>query len=108
MAGRLVEFAGWLATQVFDVVGSVAGIQGADGGATVDLQVGKTVHVVPAQVGGLQACNRGFTSPWHARPQLRGVRAAAACPSRLPRCRPSHAHLPVADAHGAVAQPAAS
>jgi hypothetical protein len=50
MAGRLVEFAGWLATQVFDVVGSVAGIQGADGGATVDLQVGKTVHVVPAQM----------------------------------------------------------
>lgn len=36
----LVEFAGWLATQVFDVVGSFAGVQGADGGATVDLQAG--------------------------------------------------------------------
>lgn len=34
----LAEFAGWLATQVFDVVGSFAGVQGADGGATVDLQ----------------------------------------------------------------------
>ena len=50
---RLVEFAGWLATQVFDVVGSVAGVQGGgdDGGATVDLQVGKTVfYDVPAKV----------------------------------------------------------
>ncbi len=47
----LVEFAGWLATQVFDVVGSIAGVQGADGGKTIDLQVGKTVfHDVPAEV----------------------------------------------------------
>jgi hypothetical protein len=52
----LVEFAGWLATQVFDVVGSVAGApaEPADGGSgDVDLQVGKTVfHDVPAQVSG--------------------------------------------------------
>jgi hypothetical protein len=47
-----MEFAGWLATQVFDVVGAVAGEQGADGGATVHLQVGKTVFFdVPAKVG---------------------------------------------------------
>lgn len=53
MAGRLVELAGWLATQVFDVVGSVAGVQGADGGTTVDLQVGKTVFFdVPVKVRG--------------------------------------------------------
>ncbi|KAL4859571.1 TBC1 domain family member 1 [Chlorella vulgaris] len=51
MAGRLMEFAGWLATQVFDVVGAVAGEQGADGGATVHLQVGKTVFFdVPAKM----------------------------------------------------------
>lgn len=54
MAGGLVQFAGWLATQVFDVVGSVAGpapdADGIDGG--IDLQVGKTVfHDVPAKVG---------------------------------------------------------
>ena len=52
----LVEFAGWLATQVFDVVGSVAGApaEPADGGSgDVDLQVGKTVfHDVPAKVSG--------------------------------------------------------
>lgn len=48
---RLAEFAGWLATQVFDVVGTFAGVQGADGGAVVDLQVGKTCfHDVPAKV----------------------------------------------------------
>ncbi|KAL4430666.1 hypothetical protein ABPG75_005922 [Micractinium tetrahymenae] len=47
----LAEFAGWLATQVFDVVGSFAGVQGADCGAAVDLQVGKTVfHDVPKQM----------------------------------------------------------
>ncbi|PSC75797.1 TBC1 domain family member 1 isoform A [Micractinium conductrix] len=48
---RLAEFAGWLATQVFDVVGTFAGVQGADGGAVVDLQVGKTCfHDVPAKM----------------------------------------------------------
>jgi hypothetical protein len=62
MAGRLVEFAGWLATQVFDVVGSVAGVQDADGGSAVDLQVGKTVfHDVPRQVRGMA----GSRYRWH-------------------------------------------
>lgn len=53
MAG-LAQFAGWLATQVFDVVGSVAGVQGSDADdAGIDLQVGRTVfHDVPAKVGG--------------------------------------------------------
>lgn len=53
MAGGLVQFGAWLATQVFDVVGSVAGQQGGadDGSGTVDLQVGKLVfHDVPAKV----------------------------------------------------------
>ena len=53
MAGSLVEFAGWLAREVFDAVGSVAlaGLHGADGGDTVELQVGKTVfYDVPAKV----------------------------------------------------------
>ena len=71
----LVGFAGWLANQVFDVVGSVAGT-GTDGGeppefaaerdggdlqAVVDLQVGKTVfHDVPVKVcaGGGEARGR--------------------------------------------------
>jgi len=36
---------------MFDVVGTFAGVQGADGGDSVVLQVGKTVfHDVPAQV----------------------------------------------------------
>jgi hypothetical protein len=50
----IAQFAGWLATQVFDVVGQVAGQPADDGGAysdTVDLQVGKTVyHDVPASM----------------------------------------------------------
>ena len=62
MAG-LAQFAGWLATQVFDVVGSVAGQAAADGGAysdTVDLQVGKVVfHDVPASVSVGWRCGGG-------------------------------------------------
>jgi hypothetical protein len=76
----LVEFAGWLATQVFDVVGSVAGApaEPADGGSgDVDLQVGKTVfHDVPAKVSG-----QGRGGAWRCRGCAMGSRSV--CRGRL-------------------------
>lgn len=117
----LAQFAGWLATQVFDVVGSVAGLPAADGGGaysdTVDLQVGKTVyHDVPASV----SAGMGIDRLLGAREQLAALQSAQGnpvqhlgCPRRarpVP-CRAPSPPLPAcprADAHGAVAQPAAA
>ena len=96
----LAQFAGWLATQVFDVVGSVAGLPAADGGGaysdTVDLQVGKTVyHDVPASVSAgwtLTGCwEPGSSSPLcrAADTTLCSTRGAHGAPARC------HAELPL-------------
>lgn len=97
MAG-LAQFAGWLATQVFDVVGSVAGqAAAADGGAysdTVDLQVGKTVyHDVPASVSGDRVLTvwQGFWRRWAARSLMQfsnGRAMPAPVPGHVPNPRP--------------------
>ena len=104
----LVEFAGWLATQVFDVVGSVAGAaaEPADGGSgDVDLQVGKTVfHDVPAKVSG-----QGRSL------EMQGLRHGQQVSVQGPlvrlnpgACRPPAPPPLPADAHRALAEPAAA
>lgn len=79
----LAEFAGWLATQVFDVVGSFAGVQGADGGATVDLQASKPC-AFHGPAGGCAAAFHWFA---HVACRPGPLPCLSCCPLTVPVCR---------------------